>query len=69
MTEQEIKEFQTGLSKTYGGKVYMSDFETDYSKPACYITNRIVADWSFDKTCKKQTLIRDGNDRIVRTEL
>lgn len=41
---------------TFGGYIYYSDFETDYrgnDQNTSSIAGRIVADWNFDKRCKR----------------
>jgi hypothetical protein len=50
---------------TYGGKIYLSDFETDFppkpDKNNGSITASYIMDaWSFDKQCKKNIEIRDN---------
>ena len=37
---------------TYGGYIFASDFCTDYEGTR-NIATRIVADWNFDRQCKK----------------
>ena len=39
---------------TYGGKIRISDFCTDY-EGSRNIANRIMADWKFDQYCKKNS--------------
>ena len=60
--------YRTGLHNidhsTFGGLVYSSDFNTDYrgkdnTNGSC-IAQRIIADWEFDKQCRK---IRENNNK------
>lgn len=52
--------YKTGFykpdSSTYGGRVYASDFETDFrgnDNQGSPIAQRIISDWNFDIRCKK----------------
>jgi hypothetical protein len=42
---------------TFGGKIYLSDFETDYrgknNTNGSIIAQRIISDRNFDKQCRK----------------
>lgn len=41
---------------TFGGTIYLSDFETDYvgkSQKDSSIARRIMSDWRFDQQCKR----------------
>ena len=57
------KEFyRTGNYKvdhaTFGGLIYQSDFNTDYSGNSTNgssIAAKIASDWRFDESCKKKT--------------
>ena len=43
---------------TFGGYIYLSDFETDYkgkNQEESSIAKRIASDWRFDNTCRVQT--------------
>ena len=45
-------------SNTFGGYIYLSDFETDYrgkNQEESSIAKRIASDWRFDNTCRVQT--------------
>lgn len=48
---------------TFGGLIYLSDFETDYrgndSNNGSSIASRIACDWKFDNQCKKNREIID----------
>lgn len=44
---------------TYGGEISLFDFEGHHTLQT--MTNRIVADFKFDKMCKQNTLYRDRN--------
>lgn len=44
------------LHKTYGGEIYISDFEIGHSKSPNHIANRIAKDKRFDEQCKKDLL-------------
>ena len=54
---------------TFGGLIYASDFNTDYSGNAntngSTIASRIISDWRFDESCKKndETRIHNNNWR------
>lgn len=55
---------------TYGGEIYPSDFNTYYSgnsKNGSSIAARIISDWRFDESCKKndKTRIHNNNWRNV----
>ena len=39
-------------SNTYGGSIYISDFNTSY-EGSHNIAERIMADWRFDEQCRK----------------
>lgn len=39
-------------ANTYGGGVYISDFNTSY-EGSHNIADRIVSDWRFDEQCKR----------------
>ncbi|MGN0165894.1 MAG: hypothetical protein ACI39R_06900 [Lachnospiraceae bacterium] len=43
----------------YGGRIYLSDFETDYECTMAYMAARIVNDHLFDERCKKAAGQRD----------
>lgn len=45
---------------TYGGYIFASDFCTDYEGTR-NIAERIVADWKFDKQCKKNISLITNN--------
>ena len=58
------KEFyRTGSYKpnhtTFGGLIYQSDFNTDYSgntnANGSVVASKIASDWRFDESCKKKT--------------
>ena len=62
------KEFyRTGNYKvdhtTFGGLIYQSDFNTDYSgntnANGSVVASKIASDWRFDESCKK------GNNTII----
>ena len=43
---------------TFGGLIYQSDFNTDYSGNSTNgssIAAKIASDWRFDESCKKKT--------------
>lgn len=47
---------------TFGGCIYLSDFNTDFrgkDQNESSIAKRIASDWKFDKTCKVQSENRD----------
>lgn len=43
---------------TYGGLIYASDFNCEYSGSSAtngsVIADRIISDWRFDESCKKK---------------
>lgn len=45
---------------TYGGRLYIWDFCTDY-EGSRNIASRIISDWRFDNQCKKNTERRKFN--------
>ena len=54
--------YRTGNYKpdhtTFGGLIYQSDFNTDYSGNSTNgssIAAKIASDWRFDESCKKKT--------------
>ena len=55
----------------FGGRIYLSDFETDYrgkdNTTGSIIASRIISDWRFDEMCKKNSIIRDK--KIINNEL
>lgn len=60
MTENYTRSCKT--HNTYGGRIYSSDFETDYAGRFQYrssVAGRILADWRFDKLCEKNILNRE----------
>lgn len=44
-------ETTTRNHNTYGGKIYLSDFDTYNCRG--YASSRIFSDWKFDEQCKK----------------
>ena len=49
---------------TFGGLIYFSDFNTNYSgdpQKESPIAKRIASDWKFDMQCKQNALNRDRN--------
>lgn len=56
---------------TYGGEIYPSDFNTDYSGKSntngSTIASRIVSDWRFDNSCKKNNDNRMQNNNWRKT--
>lgn len=52
---------------TFGGKIYLSDFETDYrgknSINGSSIAQRIVSDLRFDEQCRKNIENRERNKK------
>ncbi len=50
---------------TFGGEIYLSDFETDYrgkdNRNGSFIAKRIVSDLNFDKQCRKNIENRERN--------
>lgn len=43
----------------FGGKIYLSDFNTDYKgkyQDKSSIAKRIISDWKIDECCKKNTM-------------
>ena len=38
---------------TYGGEIYLSDFNTNYPTNK-FIADRIISDWRFDAQCKRK---------------
>ena len=55
--------YKTGNYKvdhaTFGGLIYQSDFNTDYSgntnANGSVVASKIASDWRFDESCKKKT--------------
>ena len=55
--------YRTGNYKvdhtTFGGTIYQSDFNTDYSgntnANGSVVASKIASDWRFDESCKKKT--------------
>ena len=41
---------------TYGGRIYLSDFDTDHCQG--YMAARIFSDWKFDEQCRKNIELR-----------
>lgn len=48
------------LHKTYGGEIYLSDFEAGYVKSLAYIANRVKRAEAFDEMCVRNDSIREG---------
>jgi len=52
---------------TFGGEIYLSDFETDYrgkdNKNGSSIAQRIVSDLRFDEQCRKNIENRERNKK------
>lgn len=52
------------LHNTYGGRIYNSDFDTEFSYGN--VASRIISDWKFDQQCKKnienKERMRKNND-------
>ncbi len=52
---------------TFGGVIYLSDFETDYrgrdNKNGSPIASRIASDYIFDKKCRKNIENRERNKK------
>lgn len=63
MTENYYTSSNYADHTTFGGCIYLSDFETDYrgkdTLEGSSIAKRIAADWRFDNTCKVQAENRD----------
>jgi len=55
---------------TFGGRIYLSDFETDYrgkdNKNGSSIAKRIVSDFIFDEKCRKNIENRKRNKKYVK---
>ncbi len=55
---------------TFGGKIYLSDFETDYrgkdNNNGSSIAQRIVSDLIFDEQCRKNIENRDKNKKYSK---
>ena len=51
----------------FGGRIYLSDFETDYrgkdNTAGSIIASRIISDWRFDEMCRKNSSIRDKKSK------
>ena len=59
MTEANyIKNYKTDHSR-FGGRIYLSDFETDYPTTMSDIAARIVSDLKFDEICRKNLTNRN----------
>jgi hypothetical protein len=48
---------------TYGGKIYLSDFDT--SHPSEHVVQNIVSGWAFDRACKQNIKNRDRNNNFT----
>lgn len=46
-------------NRTYGGKIYPSDFNTDYEGTR-NIAARILCDLAFDEQCRRNAISRDN---------
>ncbi len=55
---------------TFGGRIYLSDFETDYrgkdNNNGSSIAQRIVSDLKFDEQCRKNIENRERNKKHVK---
>lgn len=47
---------------TFGGKIYPSDFNTDYEGTR-NIAARILSDWMFDEQCRRNAVSRDRKEQ------
>lgn len=47
-----------GNHNTYGGCIYESDFNLEYTGTR-NIAQRIISDWAFDKQCKENIKLRE----------
>lgn len=56
------------VHSTFGGLIYVSDFNTEYTgiknQKRSRVAERIISDFTFDKQCKKNI---DGRIRNVKT--
>lgn len=64
MIEKYEKMFDYGVDHTrFGGLIYLSDFDTNYCKresnKSSVIASRILSDEMFDKTCRKNIVVRE----------
>jgi hypothetical protein len=53
----------------YGGKIYLSDFDTDYkgkNNKGSEIAKRIIADCGFDIQCAKDAQARDRRKKYLK---
>lgn len=50
--------FQQSQSPSYGGIIYLSDFDTIHGGSR-NMASRIAADWQFQRHCRKNAEIRD----------
>lgn len=55
------------LHRTFGGKIYASDFETEYAprnNNRSQIADRIFQDWRFDDMCSKGVTKNRDKERL-----
>lgn len=50
-------------NNTFAGKIYESDFNTEYPKWPESVASRIASDMKFDESCYKNALIRDSKQK------
>lgn len=64
----EINATNIATHNTYGGLIYPSDFDLDYTGTR-NIASRIMADWVFDNQCKKNAKFRDKKYKEKKNEV
>lgn len=57
-----IKTTLLSTNRTYGGKIYPSDFNTDYEGTR-NIAARILCDLAFDEQCRRNAAQRDRKEQ------
>lgn len=72
MTEKFYRKTYGHDNTCFGGRIYLSDFETDYrgndNTHGSSIAQRIMSDWRFDKQCKQNAENRDRN-KFYKTQV
>lgn len=49
---------------TFGGKIYTSDFDSEYATTISDIADRIISDMKFDERCKRFAENRDRKTKF-----
>ena len=72
MARSNLTQIERGFydtrNNTFGGCIYLSDFDTEHYKGR-NMAARIASDWRFDEECKRNALCREKVKSFIKNEV